>query len=260
MQQIYYELSVLAKAVHFKNLSAAAVHVGLSQPQLSRIIAKIESELNVVILDRSAKRKSSWTSVAFELAQIYENMLKRLEIELQSMTENQIVSELRIGTLEGLSDFARQLAHIAFEKIQLKKIILDIYDLSELEANFLSGNLDLILTSKWPGRQKFRHVLELGHQQLERVQTDSKYAVMSTFEHGRMSPKEVSSYPHVLVSNSLAIRRHWFDQHGGVGSLPSTLRKGNVKGAESVLLLGSEILNPKLWSLLSHEIEESGIL
>lgn len=260
MQQIYYELSVLAKAVHFKNLSAAAVHVGLSQPQLSRIIAKIENELNVVILDRSAKRKSSWTSVAFELAQIYENMLKRLEIELQSMTQNQIVSELRIGTLEGLSDIASQLAQISFEKIQLKKIILDIYDLSELEANFLSGNLDLILTSKWPGRQKFRHVLELGHQQLEKVQTNPSYWVMSSFEHGRANPKEFAAYPHLLVSNSLAIRKNWFQKPGGVGSMPSALRKGNLKNAESVLLLGSEILNPKLWGLLTHEIETSGIL
>ena len=260
MQQIYYELSVLAKAVHFKNLSAAAVHVGLSQPQLSRIIAKIENELNVIILDRSAKRKSSWTSVAFELAQIYENMLKRLEIELQSMTQNQIVSELRIGTLEGLSDFASQLAQMSFEKIQLKKIILDIYDLSELEANFLSGNLDLILTSKWPGRQKFRHVLELGHQQLEKVQTNSRYGVLSTFEHGRANPKEFAAFPHILVSNSLAIRKNWLQTPGGTGSMPSALHKGKAKNTESVLLLGSEILNPKLWSLLSHEIEASGIL
>ena len=62
MQQLYYELGVLAKAVNFKNLSAAALHVGLSQPQLSRIIAKIEEELKIVLLDRSAKRKSGWTS------------------------------------------------------------------------------------------------------------------------------------------------------------------------------------------------------
>ena len=63
MQQLYYELGVLAKAVNFKNLSAAALHVGLSQPQLSRIIAKIEEELKIVLLDRSAKRKSGWTSI-----------------------------------------------------------------------------------------------------------------------------------------------------------------------------------------------------
>ena len=106
MQHIYYELSVLGKAIHFKNLSAAALHVGLSQPQLSRIIAKIEDELKIVLLDRSAKRKSGWTPVAFQLSVMFEKSSKRLESELAHLSQNQIVAELKIGTLEGLSSFA----------------------------------------------------------------------------------------------------------------------------------------------------------
>ena len=58
LQNLAYELSVLVKAVQHKNLSAAAVHVGLSQPQLSRLVAKIEHELNIILLDRTARRKS----------------------------------------------------------------------------------------------------------------------------------------------------------------------------------------------------------
>jgi len=108
MQQLYYELSVLAKAVHFKNLSAAALHVGLSQPQLSRIIAKIEDELKIVLLDRSAKRKSGWTAIAFQLSEIFEKSIHRLETDLQSSRHNQMVGELHSGTLQGLSDFAAQ--------------------------------------------------------------------------------------------------------------------------------------------------------
>lgn len=83
MQQLYYELGVLAKAVNFKNLSAAALHVGLSQPQLSRIIAKIEEELKIVLLDRSAKRKSGWTNLRSVLHDIGLFKVYRLINELQ---------------------------------------------------------------------------------------------------------------------------------------------------------------------------------
>jgi len=259
MQQIYYELSVLSKSIHFKNLSAAALHVGLSQPQLSRIIAKIENELKIVLLDRSAKRKSSWTSVAFDLASIFEKSVKRLEVELQSVSEDQMVSDLRVGTLEGLAPTAGKLAQLCFEKVGIPKIFLDIYDLSELEANFMSGNLDLVLTSKHPGRQKFRHSLEIGWQQLEKVQSHKDFAILSTFEHGR-ADKNKENYKHTLVSNSLIVRKEWLKNPGGTGFLPTEAKSGKVKDAEPVLLLGSEILNPQLWRKIMEETAKNHIL
>ena len=103
LQSVSYELSVLAKAVQHKNLSAAAVHVGLSQPQLSRLIAKIEAELNVMLLDRSARRKSGWTPLAHDLALTFTKGMSKLQSEILSMAEQREVTELHIGTLEGLS-------------------------------------------------------------------------------------------------------------------------------------------------------------
>lgn len=248
MQQLYYELSVLAKAVHFKNLSAAALHVGLSQPQLSRIIAKIEDELQIVLLDRSAKRKSGWTNVAFQLSEIFEKSIRRLELELQGISNNQMVGELHIGTLEGLADFALTTTRLCFEEIGVKKITLDIYDLNELEANFLSGNLDLILTSKQPGRQKFKYIKELGYQKLEYINTNKDFAVLSTFEYGRAIKKDLEHFSHVLVSNSLSIRRDWFDKNGGTGHMPTPAKKDRQKDSEPVLIIGSELLNPNVWA------------
>ncbi|MNJ93265.1 DNA-binding transcriptional regulator OxyR [compost metagenome] len=247
MQQLYYELSVLTKAIHFKNLSAAALHVGLSQPQLSRIIAKIEDELKIVLLDRTAKRKSGWTAVAFQLSEIFEKSIRRLETELQGVSNNQMVAELHIGTLEGLSDFALTTCRQCFEDVGVKKITLDILDLNELEANFLSGNLDLIFTSKMPGRQKFKYIAELGFQKLDRIETSDKFAVLSSFEYGRFNKKELENTPHILVSNSLAIRRAWFDQHGGTGHMPTEAKRGKAKDAEAILMIGSELLSPNLW-------------
>ncbi len=255
MQHIYYELSVLGKAIHFKNLSAAALHVGLSQPQLSRIIAKIEDELKIVLLDRSAKRKSGWTPVAFQLSIMFEKSSKRLEAELSSLSHNQVVAEIRIGTLEGLSSFAMDTCQFCFDHVGVSKIFIEIYDLNELEAHFLSGNLDLIFTSKTPGRQKFKYWLELGFQVLEKIQTNKNYAVLSTFEHGRSVRKELDDFKHVLVTNSLSLRREWFKEIGGTGFLPTEAKKGKAKEHEPVYLIGSEILNPVLWSQISLGIE-----
>ncbi|MEN0057224.1 MAG: LysR family transcriptional regulator [Bdellovibrio sp.] len=250
-QQLYYELSVLAKSVHFKNLSAAALHVGLSQPQLSRIIAKIEEELKIVLLDRSTKRKSGWTPVAFELAEIFEKSSRRLETELLNISNNQIVAELHIGTLEGLSDFALNTSRLCFDEVGVKQITLDIFDLNELEANFLSGHLDLIFTSKTPGRQKFKYLEELGFQKLENISSSKKFAVLSSFEYGRSNKKELEQFPHTFVSNSLSIRRSWFDKNGGTGHMPTEAKKGRAKDAEPVLMIGSELLNPVLWESIT---------
>lgn len=247
MQPLYYELGVLAKAVHFKNLSAAALHVGLSQPQLSRIIARLEDDLKVVLLDRSAKRKSGWTPVAFQLADIFEKANKRLEVEIGTVSSDRAVMELRIGTLEGLSELAIKISKVCFEKVGVKTIHLDIYDLSELEANFLSGNLDLIFTSKVPGRQKFKYLSEIGYQHLDQVKTNPNFGLFSNFEYTKAQKKEADTFKHVLVSNSLAIKKEWIRIVGGTGALPSEPRPGKHKDEEPVMLIGSELLSPVLW-------------
>ncbi len=257
MQQLYYEMSVLSKAIHFKNLSAAALHVGLSQPQLSRIIARIEEEMKFVLLDRSAKRKSGWTPAAFQLAEIFEKSAKRLETDLATITKNQKVAELHIGTLEGLSNLALKTCKICFEDVGVRKISLDIYDLNELEANFLSGNLDIIFSSKVPGRQKFRHLEEMGFQQLEKIQSNKKFALFSTFEFGRIKGKEPQDFEHILVSNSLAIRKEWLKTFGGSGFLPTEARKGKAKDHEPIMMIGSEVLNPLLWDQLIEALSAS---
>lgn len=254
MQPLYYELGVLAKAIHFKNLSAAALHVGLSQPQLSRIIAKIEDELKVVLLDRSAKRKSGWTPIALQLSEIFEKNNRRLEAEIAATSNNEMVAELHIGTLEGLSGLALKMTRACFEKVGVKKISLDIYDIGELEANFLSGNLDLIFTSKSPGRQKFRHLEEIGYQEFEEVRTSRKFGLFSTFEYARSNRKELEAFPHVLISNSLAIKKDWFREVGGTGKIPGEPRKGRLKEKEQVLMVGSELLSPILWGQIVEAI------
>lgn len=248
MQPLYHELSVLAKAVHFKNLSAAALHVGLSQPQLSRIIARLEDEMKVILLDRSARRKSGWTPTALQIARIFEESHSRMETEIYSIVRREMIDELNVGTLEGLSHVALKTCKACFERMGLKKISLNIYDLSELEANFLSGDLDLIFTSKHPGRQKFKNHEVLGYQEFAKIRSNPRYGVYSTFEYTRASKKDAQDFPHVFISNSLALKREWFREIGGVGSLPSEPRRQKTSESEVILLIGSELLSPPLWS------------
>lgn len=250
MQPLYHELGVLAKAVHFKNLSAAALHVGLSQPQLSRIIAKLEDELQVMLLDRSAKRKSAWTPVAFQLAETFEKANRRLEVEITSLAKNQEVAELRIGALEGLAEIALRTAHGCFQEIGIKKVTMDIDDLTELEANFLSGRLDLIFTSKPPGRQKFKHIAELGTQIMEIHRTSKEFGIFSTFEFNRAEKKELDPFAHVLVSNSLAVKKDWLRLFGGTTTIPSEPKKTRAQDGAQVLLIGSDLLTPSFWQKL----------
>ncbi len=247
IQNLTYELSVLAKAVQHKNLSAAAVHVGLSQPQLSRLIAKIESELQVVLLDRSARRKSGWTSIAHDLSLTFTKGIGRLQTEILSVAQASEATELRIGTLEGLSAIAANFIQQCFESYGIRTAFLDVLDFRDLDSQFLGGNLDLIFTVRSPTKQKILHELEVGYQQMEKITTNKDTLVFSTFEFSGADKKSLESAQNVLVSNSLAFRSTWLHQIGGTGVLPIDAKKGRGKGYFSVYLLGSDLISPNLW-------------
>jgi hypothetical protein len=248
ISNLTYELTVLAKAVQHKNLSAAAVHVGLSQPQLSRLIAKIESELNIILLDRSARRKSGWTPIAHELAMTFSKGISRLQSEIMAIAQDSETTELRIGTLEGLSAIATQFAQQCFEKYEIRTVHLDVLDFKDLDSQFLSGNLDLIFTVRSPSKQKFSHQLEVGYQQMEKISTNKDVHIYSPYEFSGVDKKTLEPVKHILISNSLSLRASWLHNIGGTGVLPIDAKKGRGKGYYSVYLLGSDLLSPKLWS------------
>ena len=102
IDNLHWELTVLSKAIAYKNLSGAASPIGLSQPQLSRIVAKIEAELEIVLLDRSARRKSGWTPIAFKLAETYTKFSRSLDSAIHGVTAEREPKYLKAGTLEGL--------------------------------------------------------------------------------------------------------------------------------------------------------------
>jgi DNA-binding transcriptional LysR family regulator len=251
LQTLAYELSVLAKAIHHKNLSAAAVHIGLSQPQLSRLVAKIESELGVVLLDRTARRKSGWTPLALELAMIFNKGMGRLETEILALAQDRDITEIRLGSLEGLSGIAMQFIRSCFDQLKMKVVHFDVLDFRDLDSQFLSGNLDLIFTVKNPSKQKYNHMIEVGFQQTERVNTDEKTLVCSPYEFPALEKKDLEAAEHVLVSNSLSVRSQWLHDIGGSGNLPVDAKKGRGKGHYSIYLIGSDLISPRLWEKMT---------
>lgn len=249
---LIYELSVLAKAVHHKNLSAASVHIGLSQPQLSRLIAKIESELNVVLLDRTARRKSGWTPLAHEIALSFSRSMGRLQSEILSLAQESEPSELRIGTLEGLSNIAMAFSKSCIQNLEIKSVHLDVLDFKDLDSQFLNQNLDLIFTVKNPSKQKPQHVLEVGYQQIEKVQSNKDILVLSPYELAATDKKLIDSAKKLFVSNSLALRTKWLDEVGGSGNVPTDAKKGKGKGYYSIYLIGSDLLSPIVWKKIQE--------
>src|SRR5476649_2133312 len=102
MDYLSWDLSILSRATAYENLSRASAHVGLSQPQLSRIVAKLEESLGLTLLDRESRRKSSWTPAAYRLAEIYQGTVQAFNAEIATLATGLTPRELRIGTLEGL--------------------------------------------------------------------------------------------------------------------------------------------------------------
>lgn len=254
MLNLYWEFSVLSRSVAYQNLSGASLHVGLSQPQLSRIVAKLEAELKVILLDRSARRKSTWTPLAFRLAELYSNSNRKLNGDINNLVKLAEPTHLCVGTLEGIVSLSLHFCHSLLRTASIRMMELNVHDLNRLEEHFLGGELDVIFTSRPPGRKKYKYSREVGYQTLDRIRKNSTTQVMSSFEfetgHGSLPDDECAK---VFVSNSLEVRKSWISQYGGVGQIPSSVSKQKPqKDAQAVLVIATDQLSPQLWERIAR--------
>jgi len=248
MQDAHYRLSILAKAIQHKNLSAAAIHVGLSQPQLSRVISKLEEDFQVILLDRGVRRKSSWTPTALKLAEAYLHNEMQLHTAIKKIMGQQLFSTLRVGALEGLSILAMYYVQALFSALDIKEIHLDIFEISDLEAHFESGELDIIFSFKVPGRQKYKNILEVGYQSVNPVNTEGLFLVCSPYELSQYKLKGNKLNKKVFISNSLFLRKKWLKKFKGNGFLPSKIDLKPSESKSPLYLIGSDLLSPQIWT------------
>jgi DNA-binding transcriptional LysR family regulator len=247
-----WELLVLEKCVSFPNLSVASEHVGLSQPQISRIIKKIEESFEIELLDRSSRKHSHWTPKALKLAEEIRRLNRDFEERLLILQSKNTQNKIRIGSLEGIAPLASDLAHQLLLSDASDEIELNIYDLNELSEHFMKNELDLIFTSRELGRRKFPIWRLLGYQSLD-VLGPSKASILAESPSEEKSLKigrGTTQPPKRFISNSLVLRRYWIDQFGASGRVPSALIKASRssaqnKGLEPVFILGWHRLRGK---------------
>ncbi len=258
MDNLHWQLSVLSRAIHYKNLSGAAEHIGLSQPQLSRIISRIEGELGVVLLDRSVRRKSGWTPVAFKVAEIYLQSSRKLSSSLQQLQAEDQISQLNVGCLEGMLNLGAHFCQQLFDHSVIQTFELDVYDLSELETRFEKNELDMIFTFREPGKQKYKFVRNLGYQTFKKFDSKTTQTrVMSPFEFAKFINRkklEKDKEARFILSNSLAVRKLWVEKYGGIADFPSDVysKKTDAEDEQPVFLIANEFLNNRLWEKMKN--------
>ena len=252
MEYLNWELTVLSRAIAYSNLSGAASHIGLSQPQISRIIARLESELDIVLLDRDTKRKSSWTPEAFRLCDIYNRTFQQFRSEVQLLGAESEPTAIRVGSLEGLLEVATEFSHKLFTKSSALTVELSIADLDELEEQHFKGSLEFLFTSREPGRKKLSHSKLLGYQSVNEHGDENGKHVMSSFEYAtQIAGHKKRNSEKVLISNSLSVREKWIREFGGRGTIPSNIEKRSrpKPGEVPVLLLAPDHIPKRLWEL-----------
>lgn len=251
MKYLNWELTVLNRSVAYENLSGAASQIGMSQPQLSRIVAKLEEELGLTLLNRDAKRKSSWTPAAMKLAEIYASTFQQFQVDVRALTTDAELTTIRIGTLEGLTDKALELCERLFTKTAVETIELVVADLDYLEERYYKGKIEFLLTSREPGKKKHKNSRVLGYQSLKSHGKASGIKVLSTFENATaLSDGKRKSDKRTFISNSLPARRKWIEDHDGVGVLPSEIRSKKQNNDDvPVIFLGLDHLPAKLWAV-----------
>lgn len=253
LESLFWDLSVLSRAVVFSNLSSASRHIGLSQPQLSRIIKKIEDDLGVQLLDREAKRKSAWTRTALELAEQFSRGTRDLTRKIETTVKQVHLTEIRIATLEGLSSLAVGLAHRLLESDSFQRVDVDVHDIGDLEDHFLRGHYEVIFSFREPGNRKFRYIENLGFQQMEFVETSKRVFVGSHFEARSFEIKtKKPKHQKFVISNSLLVRREWLEKWGGHGNLPSKMhpKRQECEREKLVMMVGMDDLPKSLWDII----------
>lgn len=252
MESLQWPLAVLSRAVKYKNLTGASQHIGLSQPQLSRLISQLEADLHLTLLDRSSKRNATWTPVAYKLSEIYSLSSVKLKNSITELQSDEEASHIHLATLEGLAELALEFSQDVFQSTKVEFIQLDVLDLHEMEALFLSGEIDLLFTSRAPGKKKYKFQRSIGHQTWE-VKTDSSpYQVFSPFEYDQSKTKSKSKKTKTLVSNSLVVRREWLLHKGGDGKLPGPVSR-KIDGVHTpVMIVGADHLKESIWKFVNR--------
>ncbi len=255
-----WELSVLERSVKFPTLSVASEHIGISQPQISRIIKKLEDELEVTLLERSSKRQTHWTPSAQKMADEFHKTRQNFRNMLYKNFRPDELFELKIGCLEGLSPLAVHFTKDLFAEDFCSHIELHVFDLSELTDHFHKGDLNIIFSSRSLGKTNQSVKRIIGYQNLAYIGTpDQPLHILSPTEKALSlhSSRHARKHAKRLITNSLEVKKAWMKDSGVYGSLPSEVFANKRKSeknlvCEPVYLIGGQKLPKKVQDFMIH--------
>lgn len=247
MEYLSWDLAIFSRAIAYPNLSSASDHVGLSQPQISRIVAKLEAQFDLTLLDRETRRKATWTAAAYRLAEIYTSTFHNFQVQVSQLASGHTPEHLRVGALEGLLELAMGFCYKILSQTKVMVVELFVLDTSPLEERFQNNELDLVFSIRAPGHKKWSHRRELGWQSVERVD-NGELQIFSCFEYASVAHKGRPKNK-AFVSNSLRVRERWIEQFGGIGTLPSQVRpkKTGHKDEVPVMVIAHDHMPDALW-------------
>lgn len=250
MDDLYWPLSVLSRAIDYKNLTGASKHIGLSQPQLSRVVKQLEEALNITLLDSSSPRHSTWTPEARSLAEVFDRSKQSLTQGISQLQTDTLPKEIHVGFLEGLLDEAMKLVDVVLNSHHIEKVFVDSCDLNILEARFISSDLDLVLTSRSPQNKKYSFQKLIGYQDFIELGGKKKGPkILSTFEY--QTQKRLTKGAKSLITNSLYFKKHYQKDYGGYSLSPGEIvRKPESKNFAEVLVIAQDYFNQELWEKL----------
>ena len=250
MDELYWPLSVLSRAIDYKNLTGASKHIGLSQPQLSRVVKQLEEALNINLLDSSSPRHSTWTPEARSLAELFNRSKQNLTQGINQLQTNTLPKEIYVGFLQGLLEEAMRLVSIALSSFHIEKVFVDSYDLNILEAKFISSDLDLILTSRAPQNKKYNFERLIGYQDfIELGEKNTGPSIFSTYEFQSQRQSKIKSKS--IITNSLYFKRNYLKSYKGFSISPGgVVSQPETDDFAEVLVIAQDYFNNDLWEKL----------
>jgi hypothetical protein len=177
-------------------------------------------------MDRDSKRSVSWRPEALKLADLYSQLSRSWELELKSLSASKPFKKIKVGCLEGLSEVATDyIAKIIKLESNLEEIEIEPLDLGELEKEFLDQELDLILSSRSPGKKKFQFLEVIGHQKFSNFEGRSEWQIKTPFE---LLKDHKSKKKKNIVTKSLWLKTLCRDRLDASALIPQKLNKSSA--------------------------------